>query len=68
MTLGPDGTETSYAWDEIRTVTYGVGGPKHLGVTVHLHTGTAHPCLLDARRKSFQEWLQDLPLILNCYL
>ncbi|MGW1221795.1 protein kinase domain-containing protein [Streptomyces californicus] len=69
VTLGPDGTETSYAWDEIRTVTYGVGGPKHLGVAVHLHTGTAHPCLLDARRKSrLQEWLQDLPLILNCYL
>ncbi|MFI1188952.1 protein kinase [Streptomyces californicus] len=69
VTLGPEGAETPYSWEQIRTVTYGVEGPKHLGVAVHLHQGTVHPCLLDARRRSrLQEWLQDLPLVLDCYL
>ncbi|GGS14488.1 serine/threonine protein kinase [Streptomyces parvus] len=69
VTLGPEGAETQYTWAEIRTVAYAAEGPKHLGVVVHLHHGTAHPCVIAARRKSrLQEWLQDLPLILECFL
>ncbi|GGP81307.1 serine/threonine-protein kinase [Streptomyces sindenensis] len=69
ITLGPAGTETQYTWAEIRTVTYAAEGPKHLQVVVHPHHGTAHPCVLVARRKSrLQDWLQDLPLILECFL
>ncbi|MCI4044654.1 serine/threonine-protein kinase [Streptomyces sp. TRM75563] len=69
ITLGPEGAETHYTWAEIRTVTYAAEGPKHLGVVVHLHRGTAHPCLVAARRRGrLQEWLQDLPLILECFL
>ncbi|OCC10861.1 serine/threonine-protein kinase [Streptomyces sp. PTY087I2] len=69
VTLGPEGAETHYTWAEIRTVAYAAEGPKHLGVVVHLHHGTAHPCVIAARRKSrLQEWLQDLPLILECFL
>ncbi|MEU2405713.1 serine/threonine-protein kinase [Streptomyces rubiginosohelvolus] len=69
ITLGPEGAETPYAWAEIRTVTYAAEGPKHLQVVVHPHHGTAHPCVIAARRKSrLQEWLQDLPLILECFL
>ncbi|MGW8489079.1 serine/threonine-protein kinase [Streptomyces sp. NPDC055886] len=69
VTLGPEGAETQYTWAEIRTVTYAAEGPKHLGVVVHPHHGTAHPCLLAARRRGrLQEWLQDLPLILECFL
>ncbi|MEU9672180.1 serine/threonine-protein kinase [Streptomyces parvus] len=68
VTLGPEGAETQYTWAEIRTVAYAAEGPKHLGVVVHLHHGTAHPCVIAARRKSrLQEWLQDLPLILECF-
>ncbi|NUV68888.1 serine/threonine protein kinase [Streptomyces sp. CAI-121] len=69
VTLGPEGAETQYTWAEIRTVAYAAEGPKHLGVVVHLHHGTAHPCVIAARRKSrLHEWLQDLPLILECFL
>ncbi|MGW6585888.1 serine/threonine-protein kinase [Streptomyces globisporus] len=69
ITLGPEGAETHYTWAEIRTVAYAAEGPKHLGVVVHLHHGTAHPCVIAARRKSrLQDWLQDLPLILECFL
>ncbi|WP_282687357.1 MULTISPECIES: hypothetical protein [unclassified Streptomyces] len=68
VTVGPEGAETQYTWAEIRTVAYAAEGPKHLGVVVHLHHGTAHPCVIAARRKSrLQEWLQDLPLILECF-
>ncbi|WNF28872.1 serine/threonine-protein kinase [Streptomyces sp. C11-1] len=69
VTLGPTGVETQYGWAEISTVTYAAQGPKHLGVTVHLRNGTAHSCLLAARRRArLQEWLADLPLILECFL
>ncbi|WP_228989774.1 serine/threonine-protein kinase [Streptomyces sp. DH8] len=68
VTLGPEDVETHYAWEEIRTVTYAAEGPKHLGVVVHLHHGTAHPCVIAARRRGrLQEWLRDLPLILGCF-
>ncbi|MFJ1897150.1 MULTISPECIES: serine/threonine-protein kinase [unclassified Streptomyces] len=57
-----------FGWDEIRTVQYAPEGPKHLRVVVHLHDGTAHPCLLAARRRSrLRQWLQDLPMILACF-
>ncbi|NED91127.1 serine/threonine protein kinase [Streptomyces sp. SID11233] len=57
-----------FGWDEIRTVQYAPEGPKHLRVVVHLHDGTAHPCLLAARRRSrLKGWLQDLPMILACF-
>ncbi|WP_371777488.1 serine/threonine-protein kinase [Streptomyces sp. NBC_01438] len=57
-----------FGWEEIRTVQYAPEGPKHLRVVVHLHDGTAHPCLLAARRRSrLKEWLIDLPMILACF-
>ncbi|MFJ4825208.1 protein kinase [Streptomyces bacillaris] len=69
VTLGPEGAEAQYTWAEIRTVQYAAEGPKHLRVVVHLHDGTAHPCLLAARRRArLQEWLEDLPLILECFV
>ncbi|MFH9135394.1 serine/threonine-protein kinase [Streptomyces sp. NPDC017524] len=69
VTLGPEGAEAHYPWAEISTVTYAAEGPKHLRVVVHPHRGTAHPCLLAARRRGrLQEWLEDLPLILECFL
>ncbi|RPK93315.1 MULTISPECIES: serine/threonine-protein kinase [Streptomyces] len=68
VTLGPENAEVQYTWAEISTVTYAAAGPKHLQVVVHLHHGTAHPCLLAARRRArLQEWLEDLPLILECF-
>ncbi|MFD7744753.1 protein kinase [Streptomyces sp. NPDC059698] len=68
VALGPEGAEVHYPWAEIRTVAYAAEGPKHLGVVVHLHHGTAHPCLITARRRGrLQEWLRDLPLILDCF-
>ncbi|MFJ9181729.1 MULTISPECIES: serine/threonine-protein kinase [unclassified Streptomyces] len=68
VTLGPEGAEAHYSWAEISTVTYAAEGPKHLRVVVHPHRGTAHPCLLAARRRGrLQEWLEDLPLILECF-
>ncbi|MET9208361.1 protein kinase [Streptomyces bacillaris] len=67
VTLGPEGAEAQYAWAEILTVQYAAEGPKHLRVVVHPHNGTAHPCLLSARKRArLQEWLEDLPLILEC--
>ncbi|MGW0671846.1 serine/threonine-protein kinase [Streptomyces sp. NPDC002746] len=57
-----------FGWEEIRTVQYAPEGPKHLRVVVHLHDGTAHPCLLAARRRSrLKAWLIDLPMILACF-
>lgn len=68
VTLGPEGAEAHYSWAEISTVTYAAEGPKHLKVVVHPHRGTAHPCLVAARRRGrLQEWLEDLPLILECF-
>lgn len=68
VTLGPENAEVHYTWAEISTVTYQAAGPKHLEVVVHLHHGTAHPCLLAARKRSrLQAWLDDLPLALECF-
>ncbi|MGW1297454.1 serine/threonine-protein kinase [Streptomyces sp. NPDC002533] len=69
ITLGPAGAEELYPWAEISTVTYAATGPRHLQVVVHLHRGTAHPCVIATRRRSrLQAWLEDLPLILECFL
>ncbi|RST24650.1 hypothetical protein EF908_04125 [Streptomyces sp. WAC04770] len=69
VTLGQEGAEAQYAWAEILTVQYAAEGPKHLRAVVHLHNGTAHPCLLAARKRArLQEWLEDLPLILECFV
>lgn len=68
VTLGPENAEVHYAWDEISTVRYEASGPKHLQVIVYLHHGAAHPCLLTARKRArLQEWLEDLPLALECF-
>ncbi|MFF2698766.1 hypothetical protein ACFVUQ_10435 [Streptomyces cyaneofuscatus] len=68
VTLGPAGAEEQYTWAEIRTVWYAAEGPKHLRVVVHPHHGAPYPCLLAARRRArLQEWLEDLPLILECF-
>ncbi|MFI6638845.1 serine/threonine-protein kinase [Streptomyces sp. NPDC050504] len=61
--------DQAFAWSEISTVEYSVEGPKHLGVTVRTHDGTLHRCLFTARRRArLREWLQDLPLVLECFL
>lgn len=69
VALGPEGRELQFTWAEISAVEYAATGPKHLMVTVRLHTGATHQCLLDARRRArLQEWLKDLPLILECFV
>ncbi|WP_329215321.1 serine/threonine protein kinase [Streptomyces sp. NBC_00683] len=61
--------ELQFTWTEISTVEYAAEGSKHLRVTVRLHGGATHVCLIAARRRArLQEWLEDLPLILECFL
>ncbi|WP_406394927.1 serine/threonine-protein kinase [Streptomyces sp. NBC_00887] len=61
--------ELQFTWSEISTVEYAAEGSKHLKVTVRLHSGATHVCLIAARRRArLQEWLEDLPLILECFL
>jgi serine/threonine protein kinase len=61
--------EAQFTWAEISAVEYAAEGPKHLGVAVRLHDGTIHRCLLTARRRArLQEWLKDLPMILECFV
>ncbi|MEU0158594.1 serine/threonine-protein kinase [Streptomyces sp. NPDC006261] len=68
VTLGPAGAEVQFDWAGIRTVWYAAEGPKHLRVVVHPHHGAPYPCLLAARRRArLQEWLEDLPLIPECF-
>ncbi|MFJ5775292.1 serine/threonine-protein kinase [Streptomyces sp. NPDC093094] len=66
------GTESGYVhlvWQDITRVEYAAEGSKQLRVAVHLRDGTFHPCLVGARRRSLlQEWLEDLPLILECFV
>ncbi|MFI5772329.1 serine/threonine-protein kinase [Streptomyces sp. NPDC051658] len=60
--------DMEFAWAGISAVEYAAEGPKHLQVTVRLHDGTTHRCLLAARRRArLREWLEDLPLILECF-
>ncbi|MEV5972189.1 protein kinase [Streptomyces sp. NPDC051921] len=69
VSLGSDAGDLHLTWPEIRTVDYRPWGPKHLLVTLHLHNGMAHQCLIAARRRArLQQWLEDLPLILACFL
>lgn len=68
LTLDSKSGFLQFTWAEISTVEYGAASPRHLGVTVRLHDGTAHPCVIAARRRSrLQQWLQDLPLILEYF-
>ncbi|MFD9539014.1 serine/threonine-protein kinase [Streptomyces sp. NPDC060022] len=61
--------ELQFTWTEISTVEYAAEGSKHLKVTVRLHGGATHVCLIAARRRArLKEWLEDLPLILECFL
>lgn len=61
--------ELQFTWTEISTVEYAAEGSKHLKVTVRLHSGATHVCLIAARRRArLKEWLEDLPLILECFL
>ncbi|MFB7211798.1 serine/threonine-protein kinase [Streptomyces sp. NPDC056255] len=60
--------EAQFGWDEINAIEYATEGPKHLGVRIRLHDGAVHRCLLTARRRArLQEWLVDLPLLLDCF-
>ncbi|MFD6684211.1 hypothetical protein, partial [Micromonospora parva] len=66
--LGLETGDVQFAWAEIHTVGFAPEGPKHLRVTVHLHNGAAPQILLAARRRAqLREWLEDLPLILECF-
>ncbi|WP_406500420.1 serine/threonine protein kinase [Streptomyces sp. NBC_00846] len=68
VTLDSKSGALQFTWAEISVVEYAAEGPKHLRVTVRLYDGTTHQCLLAARRRSrLQEWLKDLPLILECF-
>ncbi|MFG3343682.1 serine/threonine-protein kinase [Streptomyces sp. NPDC048018] len=68
VSLGDDAGEVHLSWAEIRHVEYTAWGTKHLLVTVHLHDGTTRRSLVAARRRSrLQQWLEDLPLILECF-
>ncbi|MFE7111837.1 serine/threonine-protein kinase [Streptomyces sp. NPDC057575] len=69
VVLGSKAGDQAFTWEEISTVEYTAEGPKHLKVTVLLHNGTVHQSLLAARRRArLQEWLEDLPLILECFV
>ncbi|MEE1811699.1 hypothetical protein [Streptomyces sp. BE133] len=47
---------------------YAAQGPRHLGVAVRLRDGAVHHYLLAARRRArLQVWLEDLPVILECF-
>ncbi|MET7642301.1 serine/threonine-protein kinase [Streptomyces sp. NPDC005426] len=66
--LGTPMGDLQFTWAQIGTVEYAAEGPKHLRVVVRLHDGTVYPCLLAARKRArLQEWLEDLPLILEYY-
>lgn len=68
VALGSPAGELHFTWPEIATVEYAPEGPKHLRVLVRLHNGTAHPCLIAARRRTrLKEWLEDLPLVLEYF-
>ncbi|MFD3656533.1 serine/threonine-protein kinase [Streptomyces sp. NPDC058620] len=68
VTLDSKSGGLQFTWAEIGAVEYAAEGPKHLMVTVRLCDGTTHRCLLAARRRArLQEWLEDLPLILECF-
>ncbi|MFI6864281.1 serine/threonine-protein kinase [Streptomyces sp. NPDC050421] len=66
--LGTPAGDVRFTWADISTVEYAALSPKHLGVTVRLRNGAAYPCVLAARKRArLREWLQDLPLILECF-
>lgn len=68
VALSTDDHHLHFSWHEIGTVQYTPEGPKHLRVVVHLRDGSVRHCVLTARRRSrLQEWLEDLPLILECF-
>ncbi|MFI8823735.1 protein kinase [Streptomyces sp. NPDC053431] len=69
VSLGSDAGDVHLNWHEVRNVEYAAWGGKHLVVTVHLHNGLVHRSLIAARRRvHLQQWLEDLPLILACFL
>ncbi|MEV7405365.1 serine/threonine-protein kinase [Streptomyces sp. NPDC091267] len=56
------------SWERISTVEHSAGPRKCLRVTVRLHDGTIHQQMVKARKTSrFHEWLEDVPLILDCF-
>ncbi|WP_326666538.1 serine/threonine-protein kinase [Streptomyces sp. NBC_00385] len=66
--LGTPLGEVRFTWADISTVEYAATSPKHLGVTVRLRNGAAYPCVIAARKRArLREWLEDLPLILDCF-
>ncbi|MFJ8653068.1 serine/threonine-protein kinase [Streptomyces rochei] len=68
VTVDVKSTDLQFTWAEINTVEYTAEGPKHLGVTVRLHDSTTHHFQLAARRRArLREWMEDLPLILECF-
>jgi hypothetical protein len=68
VTVDLKATDLQFTWAEISTVEHTAQGPRHLGITVRLHDGTTHRFQLAARRRArLQEWLEDLPMILECF-
>ncbi|MEU8892549.1 serine/threonine-protein kinase [Streptomyces sp. NPDC048442] len=68
VALGSETGDLEFSWAEISGVEYAAEGPKHLKITVRLHNGSTHQCLLAARRRArLREWLQDLPASLEYF-
>ncbi|MEU9095912.1 serine/threonine-protein kinase [Streptomyces sp. NPDC048428] len=66
--FGTPAGDVQFTWAQISAVDYAAWGTKHLSVTVRFHNGTAYPCMIAARKRArLQEWLADLPLILEVF-
>ncbi|WP_418961606.1 serine/threonine-protein kinase [Streptomyces tritici] len=69
VALGTETGDLEFPWQAVAAVEYAAVGPKDLGVTVRLHNGAVHQIVLPARRRSkLREWMEDLPLVLDCYV
>ncbi|MFI8880329.1 hypothetical protein [Streptomyces sp. NPDC055243] len=68
VSLESDVQSLQFTWGEISTVDYSVESRRFLKVTIRLRDGTTHQHLIKAHRTTrLHEWLEDLPLILECF-
>ncbi|MFI0975959.1 serine/threonine-protein kinase [Streptomyces sp. NPDC021093] len=66
--LDSEAQSIQVTWGQISTVEYAAEPGRFLNVTVRLHDGTIHRHLIKARRAGrLREWLEDLPLVLECF-
>lgn len=68
VVLESDARYFQFGWDRISSVEYAAAPQKYLWVTVRLHDGSVHQQAVKARRASLlRTWLQDLPLVIECF-